>query len=99
MLIEREPNAASGGELARISQEVTERFYNLSPVSVRSDTLHARVRALRVLVVGEEMKGLVNCNFLPGSARRLELGTVSIVMPTAPSLERDSAPGRRTPGN
>jgi hypothetical protein len=26
-----------------------------------------------VLVVGEEMKGLVNCNFLPGSARRLEL--------------------------
>src|SRR6266540_2680970 len=30
-----------------------------------------------VLVVGEEMKGLVNCNFLPGSARRLELGTVS----------------------
>jgi hypothetical protein len=23
------------------------------------------------------MKGLVNCNFLPGSARRLELGTVS----------------------
>ncbi len=24
-----------------------------------------------VLVVGEEMKGLVNCNFLPGSARRL----------------------------
>jgi hypothetical protein len=28
-----------------------------------------------VLVVGEEMKGLVNCNFLPGSARRLELGT------------------------
>src|SRR6266540_3455305 len=103
------------------------------------------------------MKGLVNCNFLPGSARRLELGTVSaeplsrrsakrlacracvllakvpialkravglsgpstgsapandavrlpgarrlerqmtvtdgIVMPTAPSLERDSAPG------
>src|SRR6266536_2237051 len=25
----------------------------------------------------EEMKGLVNCNFLPGSARRLELGTVS----------------------
>src|SRR6266568_5195827 len=77
MLIEREPNAASGGELARISQEVTERFYNLSPVSVRSDTLHARVRALRVLVVGEEMKGLVNCNFLPGSARRLELATVS----------------------
>src|SRR6266540_3067335 len=125
-----------------------------------------------VLVVGEEMKGLVNCNFLPGSARRLELGTVSpeplsraywsqklrplgetvglsrartsgespdstqagrgpqwpiqlaaisahpaamvgtgmpklrgrtgneaIAMPTAPSLERDSAPGRRTPGN
>jgi hypothetical protein len=33
MLIEREPNAASGGELARISQEVTERFYNLSPVA------------------------------------------------------------------
>jgi hypothetical protein len=30
-----------------------------------------------VLVVGEEMKGLVNCNFLPESARRLELGTVS----------------------
>jgi hypothetical protein len=41
MLIEREPNAASGGELARISQEVTERFYNLSSVSVRSDTLRA----------------------------------------------------------
>jgi hypothetical protein len=40
----------------------------------------ARVRACArygVLVVGEEMKGLVNCNFLPGSARRLELGTVS----------------------
>src|SRR6266498_5196479 len=39
-----------------------------------------RVRACArygVLVVGEEMKGLVNCNFLPGSARRLELGTVS----------------------
>src|SRR6266508_3624704 len=33
MLIEREPNAASGGELPRISQEVTERFYNLSPVA------------------------------------------------------------------
>src|SRR5262249_29445372 len=33
MLIERDPNAASGGELARISQEVTERFYNLSPVA------------------------------------------------------------------
>jgi len=78
MLIEREPNAASGGELARISQEVTERFYNLSPVSVRSDTLRARACARNgVLVVGEEMKGLVNCNFLPGSARRLELGTVS----------------------
>src|SRR5438552_10271590 len=75
---EGEPNAASAGELARISQEVTERFYNLSPVSVRSDTLRARARALYgVLVVGEEMKGLVNCNFLPGSARRLELGTVS----------------------
>src|SRR6266576_2975126 len=135
----------------------------------------ARVRACArygVLVVGEEMKGLVNCNFLPGSARRLELGTVSpeplsraywsqklrplgetvglsrartsgespdstqagrgpqwpiqlaaisahpaamvgtgmpklrgrtgneaIAMPTAPSLERDSAAGRRTPGN
>jgi hypothetical protein len=25
-----------------------------------------------VLVVGEEMKGLVNCNFLPGSAEREE---------------------------
>ena len=38
----------------------------------------ARARArYGVLVVGEEMKGLVNCNFLPGSARRLELGTVS----------------------
>jgi hypothetical protein len=38
----------------------------------------ARVRARYwVLVVGEEMKGLVSCNFLPGSARRLELGTVS----------------------
>ena len=37
MLIEREPNAASGGELARISQKVTERFYNLSPVALQSD--------------------------------------------------------------
>ena len=112
------------------------------------------------------MKGLVNCNFLPGSARRLELaeplsraywsqnsgrsakrlacrarvllakvpialkravglsgpsaaisahpaamvgtgmpklrdrtGNEAIAMPTAPSLERDSAAGRRTPGN
>ena len=53
MLIEREPNAASGGELARISQEVTERFYNLSSVSVRSDTLRARACArYGVLVVG-----------------------------------------------
>ena len=41
-----------------------------------SDMLRARAR-YGVLVVGEEMKGLVNCNFLPGSARRLELGTVS----------------------
>jgi HTH-like domain len=32
------------------------------------------------------MKGLVNCNFLPGSARRLELGTVS-----AEPLSRRSA--------
>jgi Short C-terminal domain len=38
------------------------------------------------------MKGLVNCNFLPGSARRLELGTVSAEPPTgkheaSPALE------------
>src|SRR6266487_1897260 len=33
MLLECEANAAPGGELPRISQEVTERFYNLSPVA------------------------------------------------------------------
>src|SRR6266536_6305653 len=50
--------------------------------AIRSLFQLGRVRARAcarygVLVVGEEMKGLVNCNFLPGSARRLELGTVS----------------------
>src|SRR6266516_2282959 len=47
---------------------------------VKATVARPRVRACArygVLVVGEEMKGLVNCNFLPGSARRLELGTVS----------------------
>src|SRR6266540_4342324 len=34
------------------------------------------------------MKGLVNCNFLPGSARRLELGTVSVTSACAEKKER-----------
>ena len=33
------------------------------------------------------------------SKLRGRTGNEAIVMPTAPSLERDSAPGRRTPGN
>jgi hypothetical protein len=45
----------------------------------------SRVRARRarhgVLVVGEEAKGLVDCNFLPGSARRLELGCSRHIAP------------------
>jgi hypothetical protein len=58
------------------------------------------------LAVGEEMKGLVNCNFLPGSARRLELvacrarvllAKVPIALKRAvglsgPSSSRQSAP-------
>src|SRR4030095_10148426 len=50
----------------------------LKALNDRARSSYGRVCArYGVLVVGEEMKGLVNCNFLPGSARRLELGTVS----------------------
>jgi hypothetical protein len=51
---------------------------NIGVAVVQLGRVRARACArYGVLVVGEEMKGLVNCNFLPGSARRLELGTVS----------------------
>jgi hypothetical protein len=38
------------------------------------------------------MKGLVNCNFLPGSARRLELGYVLVVTPASLDIGRIGAP-------
>src|SRR6266545_2646237 len=60
--------------LVKYLSEGREMEITLAPAVICSARARARYG---VLVVGEEMKGLVNCNFLPGSARRLELGTVS----------------------
>jgi transposase len=64
------------GSAATLNWLVTDK--KIAPHAPTHDYGRARACARHgVLVVGEEMKGLVNCNFLPGSARRLELGTVS----------------------